>query len=133
MYLLIKKSVIITILCNILFSCSGNDLNLDRVGKLSFYNSFSSKSFSFTVSNHFATDGKPDQSDKKYPIMSKSEVKLLKSLLKKNNYCINNKNKLSFEVTSKQEKIYDVTFSGIIEQEYNARSLTPVTYFGKCL
>jgi hypothetical protein len=90
------------------------------------------KSFTFIVSDKFLKDSKSTP-DKEYLNMSKSEAKLLKKLLKDNNYCINNKDVLLFEIISRQEKIYDVTFSGLIEQQYNAKSLTPVTYFGKCL
>lgn len=127
------KNITLLSIFIILISCSKpNDSSKDHLGKISFYNSINSKSFSFRISEKF-TNSDNSAIDKKHSIMTKSEVKLLKGLLKKNNYCINKKDELLFEIVSKQEKIYDVTFSGLIEQQYNARSLTPAIYFGKCL
>ena len=65
--------------------------------------------------------------------MSVAELKLLMKFLQNNKYCINKNGELSFEIKSKQEKIYDVTFSSLIEQSYNARPVAPTTYFGECL
>ena len=67
-----------------------------------------------------------------YQKMSVAELKLLIKFLRYNKYCINKSGKLSFRINSKQEKIYDVTFSSLIEQNYNASPITPVTYFGEC-
>jgi len=132
MFPIYQKTFILIAIITSLISCSNDifDNNQDNLGKVLFYNSLDKKSFSFTVSDSLPTNNKMDN---KHPLMTKSQATLLKHLLKKNNYCINSKNKLKFEVTSKQQKIYDVTFSGLIEQQYNAKSLTPVTYFGKCL
>ncbi|MDA0902517.1 MAG: hypothetical protein O3B09_03815 [Proteobacteria bacterium] len=64
--------------------------------------------------------------------MTKSETKLLSKLLKNGGYCINSEGDLSFSIISKQEKIYDATFASLIDENYNAKSVTPVTYFGEC-
>jgi hypothetical protein len=116
-----------------LTSCSApDDFSKGHLGKLSFYDSLEQKSFTFVVSDKASSkDVKP--SSENYSEMTKQEVSILKHLLKKNKYCINNKGKLLFKVTSRQKRIYDITLSSLIGQQYNARSLTPVTYFGKCL
>ena len=62
-----------------------------------------------------------------------AELKLLMSFLRDEKYCINKNGELSFKINSNQEKIYDVTFSSLIEQNYNAKPVSPVTYFGECL
>ncbi len=134
---LFKRHILSSLVFGIIFiftlaSCSNDIPSQDHLGKLSFYNSLNTQSFSFAVSDKLLS-GDESVPDKKHPKMTKSQVKILKNLLKKNNYCINKKDELSFKITSKQEKIYDVTFSGLIEQQYNAKSLTPTTYFGKCL
>lgn len=38
-----------------------------------------------------------------------------------------------FEIISRQEKIFDATFSKLIAENYNAKPLSPVSYYGKCL
>ncbi len=65
--------------------------------------------------------------------MTEAESDLLRSLLKQQRYCINKDGEISFIITSKQEKIYDMTFAHLIEQSYNARPLTPVMYYGVCV
>jgi hypothetical protein len=65
--------------------------------------------------------------------MSVDELKLLMQFLKRDRYCINQSGDLSFKINSKQEKIYDITFSSLIEKSYNAKPISPVTYFGECL
>ena len=111
-------------------SCVQKDYS--RSGKLNFLNSSSKKSFSFVVSDDFARKNHDSKPDKKNPKMSEVEANLLRKFLIQNNYCINKNSELSFVVLSKQEKIYDVTFSSLIEQNYNAKPVTPVTYFGEC-
>jgi hypothetical protein len=37
-----------------------------------------------------------------------------------------------FTITSRQEKIYDMTFAHLIEESYNARPVAPRMYFGQC-
>ncbi len=112
-------------------SCSGPDLN--HFGKLSFYNSINKNSFSFVISDDFFRENKKSKPSKNHPKMTEAEVKLLSKFLKNNNYCINKNGDISFVIISRQEKVYDVTFSSLIEQNYNAKPITPVTYFGECL
>jgi hypothetical protein len=113
-------------------SCHKNLQYPSSSGKLLSYDSLNDKSFSFEVSNEFVKNNK-SKIDPEHPVITKAESSFLKTLLRKNNYCINNKGELSFEVTSRQAEIYDITFSDNSKKKYNPKSLTPVTYFGKCL
>jgi hypothetical protein len=63
--------------------------------------------------------------------ITKAENDLLAKLLKQSKYCQNDKEP-PFIITSKQEKIYDMTFAHLIEENYNARPIVPKTYFGQC-
>ena len=65
--------------------------------------------------------------------ISKIEFNLLQKLLKEKKFCINEDNDLAFEITSRQEKIYDMTFSHLIATSYKARPLSPRSYFGECI
>jgi hypothetical protein len=56
----------------------------------------------------------------------------LTNLLKEQKYCLNDSGYPSFIITSRQEKIYDMTFAHLIEQNYNARPIAPRMYFGQC-
>lgn len=125
----IRNFIILCILTSI-SSCFKSNYGLGA-GKLSFYNS-DKKSFSFTVSEDFVKSHALSKSSKSFPRMTQAEMDLLSYLLKNNNYCVNKNGKLSFLVNSRQEKIYDVTFSSLIEQNYNARPVAPITYFGVC-
>ena len=88
-------------------------------------------SFIFVVSEEFAKISNKSKRDKYNPKVTKAEAKLLNKILRKNQYCQNGKNP-SFIITSKQEKIYDMTFAHLIEENYNAKPIVPKTYFGKC-
>jgi hypothetical protein len=101
--------------------------------KLSFFNSASKKTFSFVVSDEFIKDNAQSEPSALYAKMSVAELKLLTNFLRDKNYCINKDGELSFKINSKQEKIYDVTFSSLIDQSYNAKPVSPATYFGECL
>ncbi len=118
------------LILGLLSSCIANKKDL---AELSTFTSVNKKTFSFAVSDKFILDNSNSDFSKLHPKMKNSELKLLISFLKKNNYCINNKGKLLFKINSKQEKIYDVTFSGLIEQNYNPRPVSPVIYFGECV
>ncbi len=104
-----------------------------KYGKLSRYNTNDKDSFIFSVNEEFVALNEDSPNDKKHPKMTIAEVKLLKKLLTLNNYCIKNGDNLVFEVTSKQEKIYDITFLHLIEQNYKAKPAAPKMYFGRCL
>lgn len=127
-----SKISLILSFCLLIFSCNSIK-DVDSLAKVNIYQAYNSKlQFSFLISDGFVKTDK-SKLDPDYPIMTKSQVKILKKLLKKNNYCINNKDKLLFKVVSKQEKIYDLTLAGVFEKQYNAKPLMPLTYFGECL
>ncbi|MBU6338977.1 MAG: hypothetical protein KGQ36_03285 [Rickettsiales bacterium] len=93
----------------------------------------SKNSFIFSVKEEYLNSHKDSKIDEKYKKMTEAEVRLLESLLKQQNYCINEEGEVAFSITSRQEKIYDMTFAHLIEQSYNARPLTPVMYYGVCV
>ena len=132
MFLYNARNFFIIILLISIFSCQKNVQYPISWGRISSYNSLNDKSFSFTVNDEFIKNNK-SKIDPKHSILTKAESSFLKTLLLKNNYCINKKGELSFEVNSRQAEIYDVTFSDSFQKQYKAKSLTPVTYFGKCL
>jgi hypothetical protein len=114
----------------VISSCSEDLSQYGRVVK----NSPSSKnSFIFSVKEEYLNSHKNSKIDRKNPKMTEAESDLLRSLLKQQRYCINKDGEISFIITSKQEKIYDMTFAHLIEQSYNARPLTPVMYYGVCV
>ncbi|MFT6106228.1 MAG: hypothetical protein ACJA0S_000233 [Rickettsiales bacterium] len=107
---------------------------MDSVGaKLFLFDSVNKKSFSFVVSDFFLKKHPNSRPSSLYSKMSVDELKILMHLLKRDKYCINQTGDLSFKINSKQEKIYDITFSNLIEKSYNARPISPITYFGECL
>jgi len=125
-----SKTAVLFLSAIFLFSCTKEDLS--RSGKLSFYNSVNKNSFSFIISNDFSRKNQESKSSKDHSKMTIAEVKLLSKFLKNNNYCINKNGNISFVIISRQEKIYDVTFFSLIEQNYNAKPIIPITYFGEC-
>ncbi|HLD77180.1 MAG TPA: hypothetical protein VI861_03510, partial [Rickettsiales bacterium] len=115
----------------VLFSCYQD---LSKYGKIQSYDPQASgySSFTFYVDEDYIRDNEKSKIDQKNPQMTKAESKLLMFLLKKNGYC-NGKGKPKFVITSKQEKIYDVTFAHLIEQNYRAKPVAPRMYYGKCI
>lgn len=112
-------------------SCAGD---LSRYGRVTTHNTTTNKnSFVFAVNEQFLAENPNSKTDKKNPKMTEAEAKLLNSLLKQQSYCLNGYGSPVFIVTSRQEKIYDMTFAHLIEQNYNARPVTPRTYFGQCI
>lgn len=112
-----------------LISCGARDLS--QMGKLSFHNTGGRESFIFTVSDEFIEDNKNSPADEYNAKISQAEAELLQKILQRNDYC-NNDKKPTFIITSKQEKIFDMTFAHLIEENYNARAIVPRTYFGQC-
>jgi len=113
-------------------SCAFKDINY---GKVTLHSTGERDSFIFTVSEEFLEKNFKDlgkevknQSVK----ISKAEYKLLRKLLNEKKFCINQNKNLDFELTSRQEKIYDMTFSHLIATSYKARPLSPRSYFGEC-
>ena len=102
-------------------------------GKVKQYSTTDKKSFVFSIDESFIRKHEKSNKDENYPLMTEAEVKLLKSLLMQNDYCLNDESKPSFKINSRQEKIYDVTFAHLIEQSYNAKPVSPRMYFGQCL
>ncbi len=116
----------------VLTNCANN---ITQFGKITPYNSTTkeNKAFVFTVEESYARAHLKSKQDEKNPLMTKAEADLLKKLLVRQKYCINQSNELSFKITSKQEKIYDVTFASLIEQNYNAKPAAPRMYYGNCI
>lgn len=140
-YEFIKKTIhsssfiVYIFLCISLFILSAcvSQADLNSV-KLSFFKSSSGKkTFSFVVGEDLIKRHYNSKPSNVYPKMTEVELKLLKKVLQDNKYCINKNGELSFKITSKQEKIYDVTFPNLIERNYRAKSITPTTYFGECI
>ncbi|MDX2083323.1 MAG: hypothetical protein SFV53_05005 [Rickettsiales bacterium] len=112
------------------FSCATQDFS--QYGRVNLYGQ-GSKNFTFAVSDDYLRANQNSKPDKVNPKMTVAESDLLLNLLKQKKYCLNNSGKIFFRITSKQEKIYDMTFAHLIEQNYNARPVTPVIYYGECL
>ncbi len=124
-----KKIYFLTILF-LIFSCE-KDLS---GGKISIYNnSQNQKNFIFSVDESYLQENKKNSKpDLDHPEMSFPEAELLRLIMIRDKICINDYSNPSFDITSKQEKIYDITFAGLIEQNYNAKPITPRRYYGKC-
>jgi hypothetical protein len=114
-------------------SCKNSYFISNKVAKLLPLSSVSKKAFSFVVSEELINSNSSHKPSSLYPKMNVAELELLMKLMRNQKYCINSEGDLSFKINSKQEKIYDVTFSSLIEQSYNAKPVSPTTYFGECL
>ena len=114
----------------ILFSCASGSLHQGRVD---LYGAGDLNSFVFTVSDEFILSHKDSIPDKKNPKITQAEAVLLVTLLKEKKFCLDSDGDLLFEITSRQEKIFDATFAHLIEESYKARAIAPKMYFGKCL
>jgi hypothetical protein len=112
-------------------SCAGS--NLAQYGKVTPQNTANRDSFVFSVSEEYIANHRDSRADKIYPKMTEAEAKLLVRILKQQKYCYNKDSELAFKITSKQEKIYDMTFSHLIEQNYRARPVAPRMYYGECI
>ena len=128
-YKIFEKGSWIVLLPFFIAACSQTDLS--KSGRLSFHNTGGTGSFIFTVSDNFVQDHKNSPQSEYNPKITKAESDLLEKLLKQSGYCNNDKNP-PYIITSKQEKIYDMTFAHLIEENYNARPIVPRTYFGQC-
>jgi hypothetical protein len=110
-------------------SCASNS---SKYGRVTLHNTTDKNSFVFSTSEEFNKINDTSPKDKKFPKMTQAEAKLLTNLLKEQKYCLNDSDSPSFIITSRQEKIYDMTFAHLIEQNYNARPIAPRMYFGQC-
>lgn len=126
-----KGSLIVRLLPFFIFLTSCQT-DWSRYGKVSKNSSASNDYFIFSVSEEYINANKNSVADEKNPKLTKAESKLLYNLLQQKNYCLTEDGEIAFKITSKQEKIYDMTFAHLVEEHYNARPLTPVIYYGKC-
>ena len=112
-------------------SCANEDYY--KYGKISFHATSENNFFVFTVDDNFYKKYKNSPNDKNHPRLSEEESRMLKTLLKNQKYCVEYSSSPEFEIISRQEKIFDATFSKLIAENYNSKALTPVSYYGKCL
>jgi len=126
----ILKNILIFPALIIIYSCYNPDYK--TLGKLTFHATNKDEFFIYNVDEKFYQKYKNSANNKEHPRLSDEETKMLKYLLKKNKYCIKNSFNPKFEILSRQEKIYDATFAKLIAQNYNAKPLSPVSYYGKC-
>ncbi len=109
-------------------------VNKARYGRVELYGAGDDRnSFVFTVSDEFTSQNKESLQDKKNPKITEAEAALLNYFLKEKKFCLDGEGDPLFEVTSRQEKIFDATFAHLIEENYKARPLAPKMYFGKCI
>ncbi len=124
-----KKKVFFLPLFLLVASCSSN---LTQYGRVTLHSTSDKDSFVFSISNEFLQFSADSPKDRKFPKMTVAEVKLLTALLQEKEYCLNDNGEPSFAITSRQEKVFDMTFAHLIEQNYNARPIAPRMYFGQC-
>ncbi len=113
-----------------IFSCQKISEN---EGKISLHATGEKDSFVFMVSEKFLEENNDSPTIKSFQNITKAELKLLERLLKTKNYCLKKGRKPKFMIDSRQEKIYDATYSHLINLNYNIRPLTPVSYYGHCI
>jgi len=118
--------------CTILIQSCVNPDYL-KYGKVSFQATAQNNFFTYTVDDSFYKKYKNSANNKNHPRLSDEEFKMLNVLLKEKKYCIKNSFNPSFEILSRQEKIYDATFAKLIAENYNSKSVSPVSYYGRCL
>ena len=107
-------------------------INPSRYGRVTLHNTGDQNSFTFTVSDEFTAKNDESPVDKKNPKLSVAEARLLHSLLAEKKYCLNSDGDPLFIITSRQEKVFDMTFAHLIEQNYKSRPIVPRSYFGHC-
>jgi hypothetical protein len=110
-------------------SCAANS---SKYGRVTLHNTADKNSFVFSASEEFTRINSASPKDKKFPKMTQAEANLLTNLLKEQKYCLSGLGFPSFIITSRQEKIYDMTFAHLIEKNYNTRPIAPRMYFGQC-
>jgi hypothetical protein len=113
----------------LIISCSSD---LARYGRVTLHSTSNKNSFVFSVNDEFLRTNLNSPKNEKVYNMSDAELNLLNNLLKQKKYCLSTFGTPNFIITSRQEKIYDMTFAHLIEKNYNAKSVTPRMYFGQC-
>ncbi len=128
-----KKSRLISVSLLFLLFITSCAADHSQYGRVTLHGPSNKNAFTFFVSEDYLLANQTSKKDEAHPKMSKAESGLLLELLKQNKYCVNSDKKIFFKITSRQEKIYDMTFAHLIEQNYNARPVTPRMYYGECL
>ena len=126
---LIKYIKVLPIWFFLFLACCYGSNDLAKEGRVSLYNSQGKSFFVFYIHSNQASSSYNNEDPSK---TSKAENKLLASLLKQKGYCLNKKGDPWFTITSYQEKIYDMTYAHLIEQNYKIRPSVPRVYFGQC-
>jgi hypothetical protein len=111
-------------------SCASSDLS--KYGRVTLHSTADRNSFIFSVTDDFLDKNQDSPPDKTNPKISEVESNLLSKLLRQKKYCLGKYSGPSFIINSRQEKIFDMTFAHLIEQNYKARPISPRTYFGEC-
>lgn len=114
----------------IAISCSNK---IEGYGSITTHSISDRNSFIFSVKESFLLANLNSRIDEENYGITYAEISLLKKLLKSKEYCLDKQKKPSFKITSRQEKIYDATFAHLIEENYNARPISPRMYFGQCV
>jgi hypothetical protein len=127
---LYKKLSVILLLITI-SACSTIQIS-SRHGQIRPLGTVDKNAFSFTVDDEFIRQYQGSEQDKKHSLLTKMEAKLLIKLLVEGKYCLDSRGNPQFQITSKQERIFDSTYAHMIETSYNAKPITPRTYFGVC-
>jgi hypothetical protein len=107
-------------------------INPSRYGKVTLHNTGDLNSFTFIVSDEFLIKNNNSPQDQQNTKLSEAEAELLYNLLKQKKYCLAANGRPAFIVTSRQEKVFDMTFAHLIEKNYKSRPIVPRTYFGHC-
>tara|TARA_A100001015_G_scaffold294282_1_gene371879 strand:+ start:2578 stop:2940 length:363 start_codon:yes stop_codon:yes gene_type:complete len=116
----------------IVASCA--KIDAAKYGKVSLYKSTSkSPTFLFKVEESYVAKTIDSSKDDDHPLLSEAQANLLNQILINQKLCLDEYNYPKFTITSKQQRIYDVTFANLIDQSYNAKPVTPLTFFGKCV
>lgn len=123
------KIIFLYIAVFLISSCSKD---IAEYGKVTPYGANDNKSFVFSVTKEYAAKNKGSRKDIDHPKMSLAEADLLRGLMRRNKMCLNDYTNPDFIITSKQERIYDVTFASLIRENYNAKPVTPLRYYGRC-
>ncbi|GDX36595.1 hypothetical protein LBMAG18_11060 [Alphaproteobacteria bacterium] len=126
------KILYISFTLTFVISCSANS---EKYGKITLHTTGNRDTFIFTVSEEFLENNSSSLKNEVKNLgikISVVEYNLLKKLLKDKKFCYNQKNNQDFTIVSRQEKIYDMTFSHLIATSYKARPLTARSYFGEC-
>lgn len=108
------------------------DLKMSH-GRITLHNTGDKNSFIFLVDDEFIDANKNSPQDEYNPRMTVAESKLLLLLLREKKYCLNDAGNPIFTITSRQEKIFDVTFAHLIAENYRANPIAPRMYFGQCI